>query len=151
MFCVCFLNSGWWYDKNGDFAVLTFKTSHRLLLLSGGRRDAPVDHGTERLWEKLSVQDPQRLVAGVRRPATQTLSRTHVLHPSEVHTHKRTLVLIVELLNLLRNLICRIKALVWDTRAPGGVKYLLHGFYSRCCIISAEATENYSKYFVPYK
>ncbi|KAM7378052.1 hypothetical protein PAMA_013110 [Pampus argenteus] len=52
--------------------------------LQGGGGHAPVDHGAERLREKFSVPDPQRLVARLQWPASQTFSSTYVLHPSEV-------------------------------------------------------------------
>lgn len=81
-------------NYDGVFAAFAWGGVINGLSLSGGRRNAPVDHRTQRMWQKLPVQDPQRLVAGVRRPAPQTFSRTHVLHPSEVHTQTHTLIII---------------------------------------------------------
>lgn len=44
------------------------------LFFSGGGEHAPVDHRAKRLWEEFSLQNPQWLMARLRRPAIQTLS-----------------------------------------------------------------------------
>lgn len=87
----------------------------------GGRGHAPVDHGPKRMREKLSVQDPQRVVARLRRPPTQTFARAHVLHPPEVTAptitttfHRRGRALSLELPSFPSNLTrCNRTSVCW--------------------------------------
>lgn len=55
--------------------------------MAGRGEHAFIDHRAQRLWEKLSVQDPQRPLARLRRPATQAVTSAHVLHPPKVRAH----------------------------------------------------------------
>lgn len=51
---------------------------------TGGRGHAPAYHRPQRLRQELSLPDPGRPVAHVRRRAVQAPPAAHVLHPSEV-------------------------------------------------------------------
>lgn len=56
----------------------------RLPLPAGGRGHAPAHHRPQRLRQELSLPDPWRPLAHVRRRALQAPAATHVLHPPEV-------------------------------------------------------------------
>lgn len=53
-------------------------------LFLGGRRNASVNHGSERVRKELAVSDPEWPVACVQRRPVQTSTAAHVLHPAEV-------------------------------------------------------------------